>query len=336
MKLGLYSGTLNGHRKSYLEFALKNFTSQRVNPYELFTSKDPVLFLMVEDSFLLYFLVSIFRSLVGRLTAGLLFRPIPVVENTSIRLKIKKFALFILKKMPKVKTLLIVPESTHPEFPSICDGWIYDFQFWDLQEKNYQTFQELRNREKIDPICATIDSARNNRKVLCALGGQDRIKGFDTFASTYINNKDMQKQFLFGFGGKVKGFNELAVSFEKQGGFSENRFVSDNDLTALYASSDLVWTLYAEDYDQASGIFGRAVQFGIPVVVRENSLIHKICILDSIAHIALNRNNVTSLSSSMIQVSNIEDGRKLHDKFKKISLENLTTVLELRAMDLNE
>jgi hypothetical protein len=327
MKLDVYAHSLIGHRESYLNFFLNTFSSKKISKKDLLLSKSPVLFLMIEDSFLLYFFICLYRTILGRITAGFLFRPKPVVDNPSLKLKVKRTALYILKKIPNVKTLLIIPDSTHPEFSTICDGWIYDFQFWDLQEKDYETFIALKEKKQVSSLFTSINNMHNGRKVLCALGGQDRIKGFDTFATTYIDNKNIQKQFLFAYGGKVKGFNELAISFDKTGGYSKNEFISDDDFIALYASSDLVWALYAEDYDQASGIFGRAVQLGIPVLVRTNSLIHKICILENIPHVAIIKEKTSKLISIEIPSRNLQRGKEFRNVFKEKSIVQLNETL---------
>ena len=334
-KIGLFTGSLDGHRKSYLDFVLTLLPSIQIENRDLITFKSPVFFLMVEDSFLLYFVVSLFRAFFGRKTVGLLFRPKPVAENKSLKLKIKRWALLLLKQMKNIQTLLILPEETHPGFSEIADGWIYDFQLWDLQDLDYQFYSDLKSDKVHTTLFSDIKKAKENKKVVCALGGQDRIKGFDVFASSYIENSRIQEEFLFAYGGKVKGLDDLAETFEKVGGFSENRFVSDDDLMSLYASADLVWTLYAADYDQASGIFGRAVQLGIPMIVRKGSLIHQMCLLDSIAHIAMDKEEIAYLSDVVIPQINIDNGKRLRDKFKQVSMENLNKALELKAADLN-
>ena len=327
MKLDVYAHSLIGHREAYLNFFINIFSSKRISKKKLITSKSTVLFLMIEDSFLLYFFVCIYRSMMNRKTAGFLFRPKPVVDSPSIKLRIKRTALYFLKRMSNVKTLLILPDSIHAGFSTISDGWIYDFQFWDLQESDYQTILALNEGKQVDSLFTAIKNKRNNRKVLCALGGQDRIKGFDVFATAYVNNKLIQEQFLFSYGGKVKGFDKLAIEFDKHDGYSKNEFISEEDFIALYASSDLVWALYAEDYDQASGIFGRAVQLGIPVLVRRNSLIHKICILENIPHVDMIQEDTYKLTSVNIPFKNIQKGKDFRSFFKEKSIMQLKKIL---------
>jgi len=336
MKIGAYTTSLYGHRDSYLRFVLNNFSSKRIEFKELFITKSPLLFLMVEDSFLLYFVVCIWRSLFGRVTAGLLFRPLPVIECPSLRLKIKKIALMVLKKKLNVKTILIVPDSTNPEFSCISDGWIYDFQFWDLNDSDYKKFSDIKSGKALEPLSNAIKKRRNNRNVLSALGSQDRIKGFNVFVNAYIYDKEIQKKFIFAYGGKVKGYDDLVDKFGNAGGFAENRYVSDDEMLALYASSELIWTLYAEDYDQASGIFGRAVQFGIPVIVRRESLLHKICELENIPHFAMTKDCTTELSNIDLQVVDVEQGRQFRDRFREKSIKQLSTILGIELIEISD
>jgi hypothetical protein len=285
---------------------------------------------MIEDSFILYFLAGVMRSILGRKTIGLLFRPKPVVECNSFKLKIKKIALSLLKKVTNVQTLLIIPIDTYHGFSEIADGWIYDFQLWDINISHYKFFTELKNGMHNNGVYSDIIKVKNNRKVLCALGTQDQIKGFDTFASSYINYSPLRNMFLFAYGGKVKGLDEFIKQFDMCGGFSDNRLVSDNELIQLYATSDIVWTLYAEEYDQASGIFGRAVQLGVPVIVRKDSLIHKICMLDNIPHISMTKNSVSELVKLDLPVVDIEQGNRFRKHFQNVSIQSLSKVLGIK------
>ncbi|MDN5646259.1 MAG: hypothetical protein L0G67_13030, partial [Acinetobacter sp.] len=62
-EIGFYTRTLNGHRQSYLDFVKKVFGGNRVEGISLILRKQPLLFLMIEDNFLLYFIVGCIRAL---------------------------------------------------------------------------------------------------------------------------------------------------------------------------------------------------------------------------------------------------------------------------------
>lgn len=57
---------------------------------------------------------------------------------------------------------------------------------------------------------------------------------------------------------------------------AEDRIVTDDEILRLYKVADLAWCCYAPDYDQASGVFGRALQTGVEPVVREGRVLSDI------------------------------------------------------------
>ena len=55
------------------------------------------------------------------------------------------------------------------------------------------------------------------------------------------------------------------------GGVFVDRQLRDDEILPIYAMADVVWTCYRPDYDQSSGIFGRAIQLDKPTIVRRES-----------------------------------------------------------------
>lgn len=133
---------------------------------------------------------------------------------------------------------------------------------------------------------------------------------------------------LFAFGGKVDaGCVESEASLSSAGGFACNRFISDEELLAFYANADLIWCAYSKDYDQASGILGRAVQLGIPAVVRKGSLIQKLCELEGFAHVAIDDTaDGSTLMSSLPRTSPEDVNLRVH-RMQEISLKTLRSSL---------
>jgi hypothetical protein len=179
----------------------------------------------------------------------------------------------LLRRTPGAQVLTIVPFAVEPGFATIAHGWIHDLQNWDLLlEANpaaapaaQSLAREIRRHAQGRPVCA-------------AIGRQEQDKGFDRFAAIYTANPGLRDALLFAFGGKVSPeLTPAARDFAALGGFALDRFVSDDELAGLYAAADLVWCAYAPDYDQASGVLGRALQHGIPVVARRGSVIAAIC-----------------------------------------------------------
>ena len=104
----------------------------------------------------------------------------------------------------------------------------------------------------------------------------------------YHASAPLRAAMLFACGGKITpAMASRKASLEEHGGFIRDRFITEAELRDFYASADVIWCVYAPDYDQASGILGRAMQLGLPVVVRKGSLIHRLCADEGVAHVAL-------------------------------------------------
>tara|TARA_B100001063_G_scaffold56039_1_gene49946 strand:+ start:6238 stop:7275 length:1038 start_codon:yes stop_codon:yes gene_type:complete len=326
---GLYAKFLTGHRMEYLQFIQEIIPSKQLQFKEIFFKKEPVIFLMIEDSPLTYFFISIFRSLFKLQTVGFLFRPSPIFKNNNLQMKIKYFLLRILKLISKVQTLLIVPDTLNHKFKKICDGWIYDMQLWDISKDNFQEFKDLKLGERQLNIFDEIKLQAGNRKVVCAIGSQNKRKGFDVFAEAYVRDSEIRSNYLFVFGGSLEGYSTLLEQFKQSGGMAINRYVNDEELIALYASSDIIWALYDSGYDQASGIFGRALQFGVPSIVRYQSLVDKLCDIERISVLSLFPEEINLKSLDRVIYLDEINGINYQKKFKEISIVNLRNAIKL-------
>jgi hypothetical protein len=324
----IYSRSEEGHRADYIRFVSGLFRTGRTSAVGTCTSRLPVLFLMVEEFFSLYVVACLWRSLWGRRTVGLLFRPGPALEGKSLRLRVKRRILRLLRRLPRVQTLTIVPFSIAPRFAEIADGWIYDLQLWD---KSVPGSHDLLHTDHA-ALPLKIREAAGGRAVIGALGLQDRHKGFDVFAGVWNDDEGLRKRFLFAFGGTVSpSLRDMVESFGAAGGFGLDRRITDEELLGLYGSSDLVWCLYDAAYDQASGILGRAVQFGIPAIVREQSLSHKFCLAENIPHIATNAQTVAAKLTEPLPASDRRSGAAVAERFRRESLKTLTAALGMQG-----
>lgn len=327
-KVLLYSRTTEGHRGAYIKFFQRLFESRRVSGFDLIFGTAPLLFLMIEDSFLLYVACSLIRSVFGKKTVGLLFRPGPALEAKSIRLWMKRLLLISMKRLRNVTTLTIIPFDVCPGFSRISDGYIYDFQLWDLDRKEI-------NRAKLDGFSngskyyKSTKGCGDNRFLVSAIGTQNLNKGFDNFVKLYSVNDRWRNSYIFLFAGRVdKSLYLDEIEFRKKGGVGFSDYVSDEDVLSVYAITDLVWCFYSRDYDQASGILGRAIQFGLPVFVRTGSLMQVFCEAYNISHVHAESIDFVDVDS-FVNASKY-DGGLICEKFKEKSLSTLTEALGLR------
>jgi len=335
----LYSRSRAGHRGTYLDFVGSLFRRRRSGPWGLLFSRHPAFFLMIEESFALYFCVAMWRSLFGWRTVGLLFRPGPTSEGASFRLRLKRLLLRMLKKMPRVQTLSIIPLSLEPCFDKIVDGWIYDFQLWDMSAADRKTYSALLTGAGDCPQDARalhdkLRAKAAGRRVVTAIGIQNRQKGFDRFAQAY-DDKNLRARWLFASGGKIApACTPDKSALNAAGGVTIDRFVSNAEILALYAAGDVIWCAYDKAYDQASGILGRAVQFGRPVIVREGSFSHKFCRTEHLPHLVLrNHENICDL---LAQLPSSDEQTAAHSgeiaarRFRETSLQCLCGALNVK------
>jgi hypothetical protein len=276
----------DGHRAQYIAFLGDLFAIRRVRlNWRVLIDPNPVLVPLIEESLGVYALVGLMRSLIGKRTAGFLFRPGPAISNRSARHRIKYWVLRLLRLVPRIQTLTILPFAVEPRFAEIADGWIYDPQIWDLHWPKAMSVAPSGGA-----LSNTIRQLAGDRTICVAVGRQDISKGFDQFTSFYAASEPLRDASLFAYGGKVaQPCEDAAAEFAAMGGYAINRFIDDAELLELYGCADLVWCAYAPDYDQASGILGRAMQLGIPVVVRNGSLIQRLCRIEALPHVAVDR-----------------------------------------------
>lgn len=285
----LISASSAGHRASYVALFSKMFqASVRASPMSVVFSQAPLFFLMIEESFALFALTGLVRAALGKRTVGILMRPGPALQAAGLRTALKKALLVILRRTPGVTTLTIVPHYLETGFASIADGWIYDPQMWDLDAKEPASLH-TQHQEQTGAV-PDVQEVAAGRRIVSAIGRQDKAKGFEQFAALFAHEPELRRIALFAYAGKIS--SDLAnedAAFRDAGGFGMDRFVTDEEILQLYAMSDFVWCAYSPLYDQASGIFGRALQFGLVPIVREHSLIHRQCIADQLVHIAISQ-----------------------------------------------
>ena len=270
----------HGHRGQYNAMIAALFNTRRIRfGWESLYARAPVLVPGIEAAPVRYALLCLIRAVLGRRTAAFLLRPLPVVQAQSIRLRLKGAALRLLKRLPGNTILTIVPFAIEPGLAHFANDWIYDLQNWDRQLPAAQVLPTGgAPTARLDLQIAAVAAGR---MVCCAVGRQDDSKGFRQFAQLYCRDAALRNRVLFAYGGSVSPpLKSSASQFAGAGGFGCDRFISDEELIELYRAADLIWCVYAPDYDQASGILGRAMQLGLPVIARRGSVIERICQLE--------------------------------------------------------
>jgi hypothetical protein len=291
VNLGIFTESLSGHRAKYLQFARSQLGGFRIARGSLILHGAPILFLMADERFQRYVLTSVLRALLGRRTVGLLFRPEAVIQRLSLLQKIKGMLLKRMLHIRHIHTMSIIPVPIRPEVGEVVDGWIYDFQLWDLSEAEHSAFSNLRKGGGCHPEPANVlyqefRCHAGSGRLIVAIGSQNYGKGFPRLAAA--SQGQVLGQWRIAVAGKVSEDQAKSKEIlEGNNGLVVDRIVSDQEIVAAYAAADAIWCFYDPSYDQASGILGRAAQFGVPVIVREGSFSADFCRSEGIPHIAI-------------------------------------------------
>jgi len=164
-----------------------------------------------------------------------------------------------------------MPFAVFPCFEEVATGWIYDPQLWDLLHCGFSENDAF-------PMLPDLLSAKSSgRRIMIALGGQSWGKGFDYLVDLWCSSAEVRENFLFVVAGKNNGYSaQKAEMFVQRGGLLINRHLAHGELMYMYRCADIIWSCYSPVYNQASGIFGRAIQFGVPVIVRKGSYLENL------------------------------------------------------------
>lgn len=275
-----------GHRQEYQNLFATLFdlspSTGRVGPKNLLrlVLARELLFGTIDDDYAGFFLVALLRALLGRRTVGLFLRPHACFEPRALRTSVKKAAFVFLKLVRPVSVFTIVPFSIAPEFAQVADGGLVDPQLWDLAKAP---------TEAIDPeFSALLAAAAGGRHILAFVGTASAIKGIGLLLDLIADPNWPSDEIFVVVAGRFPDSNGASADeFAALGALALPRFISDAELQALYAGADLIWASYRPDYDQASGIFGRAVQTGRTPVLRAGSLIGRFARQNDISAVEL-------------------------------------------------
>lgn len=331
-KTALYTPTLLGHRGAYLEMTSLLFAGRRRSGWQMIWTRDPAFHLMIEDGFAGFVGLAIFRALLRRRTVGLLFRVLPTLYDLSWRMRIKRMILKILRKMRSIRVISIVPRFVDPKIATICDDWIYDPQLWDLSDSDRQIFGQLRAAEggaapvAAQEFYARIQAARAGRRVMVSLGLQSREKGLAIMADAV--KAGAFDDWLLVMAGRIAPEMQYMRTVLEQGGhLIMDRYITDEELIATYSAADAVWCLYDPNYDQASGILGRAVQLGVVPLVRAGSVSARQCQHYGVPHLAAQGAQDIAAVVSQLPSSDPDLGRDLQTQFARHSIAVLSQAL---------
>lgn len=281
----VYASNTAGHRQSYLDtlgrmFALDQL-AQPMNRdvFRRLVGADRVLFATMDDDQISFLAVAIARALRGRRTAAL-FLGAQTCVDIGRWTSLKRLVFGLIRRIPGVTTATITPFDVMPAYKGIASVGLYDPQYWD----------QLDAGVIADPaptaLSEDVAARAGGRLILCALGRMGANKGLDFLAETLERHPSLAERVFVVCAGSVIGeVKPAAARLSAAGALMVDRFVSDAELESLYGVSDSVWACYSPGYNSASGVFGRALQFGVPPIVKAGSVIARFATVNGLPHL---------------------------------------------------
>lgn len=264
----LHLNHLGGHHATYRDLLVDIFDLEpsvgrvgRQNFLRLVGARE-VFFVTLDDDVLGFFAVGLARAALGRRTGGIFLRP-QSCFFPGFRATVKRWLFTALRGVPKISMLSLVPMEVRPEIGRVADGQLPDPQLWDLLHA-----PQIADAGAIE----TLKDLSAGRPLLSFIGTVSRAKGIDFLASVVQARPDFARSTCLVIAGKVLPESAAAVAaLRAAGAIIWDRRISDAEIASLYTASNLVWACYHPLYDQASGIFGRALQFGKTPVIRKGA-----------------------------------------------------------------
>ncbi len=280
----VHSVTLTGHRRSYVAIFRELFELDEItgrlsydDTWRCFSAKR-ILFAMLDENHFSFAFVALARALFGRRTVGLSLRLHTCVRSDRLLQKLKYLVFHCLRFVPFLTVATISDFRIDPGLRRLAHVSVPDPQLWDVLQR------VERGECFLSPIAEGAKQLAAGRRIVlvCGLMGVD--KGTSFLKNVLSLCGPELDDFFFVFAGRFDQRSaSLVDDLTRLGALVRDAYISDEDMFALYQACDFVWACYSASYDQPSGIFGRAVQFGVPAFVRRNSAIHKFALLEGLS-----------------------------------------------------
>ena len=273
----VYAVNDSGHRRSYLDifegmFGLDILVGRSSIPtlFRLIRAKT-ILFATLDDDIFSFVFVASVRSLFNKPTVALFLRAEKCFESSKWHYFFKRITFSLMRNFRGLNIATITPFSSAPQYKKIANMGLYDPQYWDIYD------DPDFNKSKSTDLSLMIENQSNGRKVCCILGALTSIKGLSFINDTLEKYPEIMNQILFVFAGKSTAFeSNIMDSLKEKDTLVVDRFTSNDEISSAYKVADIIWCCYAPEYNQASGIFGRAIQLNKCVIVREDSIVSQL------------------------------------------------------------
>jgi hypothetical protein len=258
----IFISNKNGHHKNYGIVIKKIIKGKTIlNKYKIpfiLIKKNKIFYLDFDKSQLFYGLLAPLRKLLGINDIYFSVRSEYILNRNFIGL-IKRF-IHTLVKISGGRIISIHKGINTSDLSPYISDFIYDIQYWDLPflDASYTKPPEL-------------NFLSNNSSILAVIGALNQKRCKDKLIQFLTENNP---KFHTIFAGKINQEDQSRIS-KLSNVTLINRYISDNELFYLYKIAHAIYCYYDLSVRRPSGIFGRAVQFGKPAIIRKNGFLAK-------------------------------------------------------------
>ena len=204
---------------------------------------------------------------------------------------VKRRAFRLLCRVPQLTIATITPFAVSPRYAEVAHVGVFDPQYSDMHDG--ATIRCPPN----SPLANEVRQQAGGRSILCALGSLAGVKGLNFLAKTMEYHPKIADRTLVLCASRVSSDAvALATRLTAAGAILVNNLITDEELESLYGVADFIWACYAPEYDQASGVFGRAVQFGVTPILRKGSVLGSFASVYGIDHLAISYDDHRALA----------------------------------------
>jgi len=194
------------------------------------------------------------RSLFGRRSIAICFRNNFNRQRNHLRNILSEAVFWLWRRLPFCTAFTTCPRSENLS----SDAFLFDTEWWDVTAM---------------PVPIVDVPPLQPGPTLMFMGTENYLKGFPFFLNCAVAAAARQMKWNFVIVGSTHELNADQRAAMNRAGVKTIEAADDRVFLTCLRRAHLLWCCYNPAYDQSSGIFGRAVQFGVPTIVRKNSLL---------------------------------------------------------------
>jgi hypothetical protein len=208
--------------------------------------------------------ILLLRSLLGRRSALVSLRARALLTRRGWRGLAGRAAMRSLGRLQSILPMSVVPLDGGERRAGFVI--IRDPECWDLGPDD--------RRAEATALSDRLQAFVRGRRVLLFIGHIDPSKGLPFLRDIFLGDSGLSETIVPALCGPLlAGGEPWAEELRSCGAFVELRLLDRAELMSLYRVADAAWCCYPPARDLSSGIFGRAVQFGIAPVLRSGSVL---------------------------------------------------------------